>query len=143
MGLELRDTAADLALAVYPHLRFGMFFKIPNDESGFGSSTPGWWHPWVIVVPYHPGLHAVVACPRTSTGAARGDGRTLWTPGGIVPGLERDGVVLLHRSQLFPVVNFRSPSYERLGCLPEQWQDRLRAALAPFEQAITRLSEDS
>ncbi len=143
MGDALQRTGADLELAVHPHLRFGMFFKIPNEESGFGNPDPGWWHPWVIVVSYQPGLRAVVACPRTTQAQVQAEGRALWTPGGIVPGLDKDGLVLLFKRQLFPVGNFRSPAYARLGCLSEEWQARLHAALAPYQQTLARMVTDS
>ncbi len=136
---SLEETGDDLALYVYPALKFGAFYHIPDSDSGFGEGGEHGKHPWVAITSYEPPRPMILACPRTSSRSlAQGVGE-LSMPGGILEELERDGVVILKIQQPFPAKNFRYYSY--IGLLPEIWQDKLKAALQKWAQKIARESE--
>ncbi len=83
----------------------------------------------------------VSASPRTSCRSEARDRSELATPGGLVVGLDRDGVIVLDRRQPFPALSFRR--YHYIGRLPEAWQRRLREALLAEGHRIARESEAS
>lgn len=116
---------------VYPYLLFGTFFQIPSDISGFGSDKP---HPCVLVETYPTGLPTIAVHPRTSSQLeAEQLGRCWLMPGGIVPGLERDGMVLCYRSRRIGARDFRH--CDRIGRLPELWLERLQREVDAWRQA--------
>ena len=133
LSRELGEIGEDLERLVYPHLEVGTFFRIPNEETGFGDDSRG-WHPWVIIVPFVKGRPTVTVCPRTSSGQARPGGRELATPANLVPGLDRPGRILLHLRRPLPVSNFRA--YDKMGRLPDEWCEQLRLALAAIADAL-------
>jgi mRNA-degrading endonuclease toxin of MazEF toxin-antitoxin module len=133
LSRELRETGEDLERLVYPNLEFGAFFRIPNDETGFGDDRRG-WHPWVIIVPYAKGRATVTLCPRTSSGQSKSGRRELVTPADVVPGLDRSGRILLHLRRPLPISNFRN--YDKIGRLSDEWCEQLRQALAAIADAL-------
>ncbi len=136
---SLEETDEDLTRFVYPSLKFGAFYHIPDLDSGFGRYGDHDRHPWMVVTPYEPQRPIILACPRTSSRSqACGVGEIL-IPGGILGGLERDGVVILRTQRPFPAKNFRY--YDYIGLLPEAWQDKLKDALQRLAEKITRESE--
>ncbi len=136
---SLEKTGEDLALLVYPSLKFGAFYHIPDADSGFGGNGDHDKHPWVVITPYDPQRPMITACPRTSSKSQAGRIGELFIPGGILEELERDGVVILKIQRSFPAKNFRF--YDYIGLLPEVWQGNLRNALQQWGEKITRESE--
>lgn len=135
---RLFEAAPDyLERHVYPELRFGAFYWIPDEDSCFGYREK---HPWVIVAPLQPGRLSVQACPRTSSRSYAHGGNELVMPAGILEELDRDGLLVLDRRQPFLAIRFKS--YRLIGHLPEAWQRRLREALQAEGYRITRESEE-
>lgn len=120
--------------------QFGTFYHIPDLDSGFGRNGNHNNHPWVITTPNGSRSPTVTACPRTSSQTrVRGAGELLM-PGGILDGLERDGIILLKIQRPFPISNFRG--YKYIGTLPSIWQDKLRDVLLQLaREKIARESE--
>lgn len=136
---SLEKTGEDLALLVYPSLKFGAFYHIPDTNSGFGRYGDHDKHPWVVITPYDPQRPMITACPRSSRNSQADRAGELFIPGGILEELGRDGVVILKVQRPFPAKNFRC--YDYIGLLPEVWQDELKNALQQLEEKITRESE--
>ncbi len=136
---SLEKSGDDLALLVYPSLKVGAFYYIPDIESGFGRYGNHDKHPWVVITPYDPQRPMITVCPRTSSKNQANGAGELFMPGGILGELERDGVVILKIQRPFPAKNFRY--YDYIGLLPEAWQDKLKDALQRLEEKITRESE--
>jgi len=136
---SLEKTGEDLALLVYPLLKFGAFYHIPDTDSGFGRCGNHDKHPWVVITPYDLQRPMITACPRTSSKSQAKRAGELFLPGGILEELERDGVVILKQQKPFPAKNFRY--YDYIGLLPEVWQDELKNALQQWGKKITRESE--
>lgn len=136
MARELQ-AHGDPAIYFHPRLQIGYFFWVPDEASGFGG---GGNHPWVIVLPYQPGRAFITACPRTSTGRPISAAHGLWTPAGIVPGLTKEGTILLDKRRPFPIDDFRR--YDPIGSLPEAWVDRLRVMLASIARQIEKESRE-
>jgi hypothetical protein len=105
---------------VYPQLRVGDVWWIPDSMSDFGESQR---HPWVIVRGYSLGRANVMACPRTTKIA--GTRRGLVTPPGILPGLDQRGLILLRFRRSFVAKHFRD--FEYIGQLPNTWIQKIRA----------------
>jgi hypothetical protein len=105
---------------IYPWLRVGDMWWIPDSISGFGKDQR---HPWVIVRGYSVGRASVIACPRTTkmTGSPRG----LVMRSGILPALDQDGLILLKFRRAFAARDFRG--FEYLGRLPDRWIEKIRA----------------
>lgn len=122
---------------VYPDLRFGAFYWIPDEDSCFGDREK---HPWVIVAPLWPGRLSVQACPRTSSRSQARGGNELAMPAGVLEELDRDGLLILDRRQPFLATRFKS--YQLIGHLSEAWQRRLREALMAEGYRIARESEE-
>lgn len=136
---SLEETGEGLDRFVYPSLKFGAFYHIPDIDSGFGRNGDHDKHPWVIITPYDPQRPMITACPRTSSKSQANRAGELFIPGGILEELERDGVVILKLQRSFPANNFRF--YDYIGLLPDVWQDKLKVALLQWEEKITRESE--
>ena len=136
---SLEKTGEDLTLLVYPSLKFGALYHIPDIDSGFGRYSDHDRHPWVVITPYDPQRPMITACPRTSSKSQADRAGELFIPGGILEELERDGVVILRIQRAFPAKKFRY--YDYIGLLPEVWQDKLRDALQQWGEKITRESE--
>lgn len=97
----------DPASSLYLLPQFGAFYHVPNLDSGFGREGSRDSHPWVIVTPAESQSSVVVACPRTSSQKySRGVGE-LWMPGGILEGLERNGIIILKLQRPLLISNFR------------------------------------
>ena len=120
----LRDSGEDLELLVYPTLKFGAVYWIPNIDSGISEEGA---HPWVIISDYQPGTPVVTACLRTSSSLHQKIKKGLYHPAGILDGLDRDGIILTSVRRPFNVKKFRDYRYE--GQLPEEWQVKLRKLL--------------
>jgi hypothetical protein len=136
---SLEKTGEDLTLLVYPSLKFGAFYHIPDIDSEFGRYGDHDKHPWVVITPYDPQRPMITACPRTSSKRQANRAGELFMPGGILEELERDGVVIIKMPKPFPAKNFRYYNY--IGLLPESWQDKLRDALRQLAEKIARESE--
>lgn len=131
---SLEETGEDLETLIYPSLKFGAFYHIPDMDSGFGEDGTK-DHPWVLITSFEAQHPTIIACPRTSTRSQPRGKREFGMPGGILPELERDAVVILNIQRPFPAKNFRY--YKFIGHLPDAWQNKLRDAL----QKIARESE--
>lgn len=114
----LQESGKDLELLVYPKLKFGAVFWIPDKDSGIGGSGA---HPWVIISDYRPGSQVITACLRTTSDLQR---RGLKQPAGILAGLDREGVIVTGWRIPFMVSKFRDYRYE--GQLPQEWVDKLK-----------------
>jgi hypothetical protein len=128
MGRALQREQPDAYL--YPELVAGAVYWVSNTESDFGSG-PG-VHPFVIVVGHSPGRVDVIACPRTSTGAPRRGAPAVQTPGGLIAGLDKAGVVLVAQWRAFALDAFAE--YERLGQLNAAWTQRVVGAYRQWVQ---------
>ena len=124
LARHLDETDDGLERIIYPSLRFGAAFWIPDAETGFGSETA---HPWVIIGAYQPGRPTVVACPRTSSRPHERGLAGLVIPAGVIAGLDKEGCVLLDLATPFMAYRFRE--YDYVGTLDEKWCARLRAAI--------------
>ena len=117
----LQENDKDLELYVYPNLKFGAVFWIPDEDSGIGGEG---LHPWVIVSDYKPGDVVMTACLRTSSNLAENIKHGLYQPAGIIAGLDRDGVIRTVVRTPFEVQKFRD--YRYVGQLPQEWVDKLK-----------------
>lgn len=133
---QIRQSDDDLELHIYPSLVFGAVWWIPDAVTGFGKEGE---HPWIVVVPYRPGHPVVVASPRTSQ-VERNRGKGLFVPAGIIPELDRDGIVLLGVRLTLIARNFRD--YRHVGSLPDRWQRELRIALDHWAARAVRGNEE-
>lgn len=136
LAKHLRQSGEDLELHVYPSLKFGAVWWIPDEMTGFDVATE---HPWIVVVPYQQGRPVIVACPRTSQ-VDRNQGKGLFLPAGAVAGLDRDGIVLVQVRRTLVAADFRY--YRHAGYLPEEWQQRLQAELARWAADVAKQSEE-
>lgn len=106
---------------LYPKLRIGDTWWIPDEISGFGTKER---HPWVIVKPYSITATSVIACPRTSTDSNVRKLGGIQTPAYILPSLDKSGFLILMHRRAFPVSNFREFVY--IGQLSEEWLRRIQ-----------------
>jgi hypothetical protein len=136
MARETRATGDHLHLWVYPALKFGSVFWIPDETTGFGRDGE---HPWVIVDPYRPGRPTVFACPRTSQ-VDRNVANGLFTPAGVIDEWDRDGVILLSMRRSLLAKDFAF--YRQARDLPPEWQEKLRIELAKRVADIATQSEE-
>jgi mRNA-degrading endonuclease toxin of MazEF toxin-antitoxin module len=127
LRLLLAQDENGLKKYVYPRLRLGDVWWIPDDVSGFGD---GQRHPWVIVRGYSPRRANILACPRTTT--IRSPQRGIVTPAGILPDLDQDGFILLMLRRSFVAKGFRRFDY--IGRLPEGWLQKIRS----FYEALVK-----
>lgn len=107
---------------LYPHLEFGDVWWIPDEITGFSQSREK--HPWVIVNGYSPRVVSVMVSPRTSSYRPNQTKRGLLTPANLLPGLDKEGLLLLLHRRSFVTVNFSD--YEYIGRLPEPWIRQMR-----------------
>lgn len=105
---------------VYPRLRIGDVWWIPDSVSGFGVAQR---HPWVVVRGYSVGRANVTACPRTTQLASAHRG--LVTPAGILPELDQKGLIILRFRRQFVARDFRGFDY--VGRLPDCRIQKIRA----------------
>jgi len=117
----LQESGKDLELFVYPKLKFGAVFWIPDKDSGIGGSGA---HPWVIISDCRPGSQVTTACLRTSSNLQKNEISGLRQPAGILAGLDREGVIVTGWRRPFTVSKFRDYRYE--GQLPQEWVDKLK-----------------
>ena len=120
----LQESGQELELLVYPRLRFGAVYWIPDEDSGLGGDGT---HPWVIISDYRPEVPVVTACLRTSSNLRQNMRKGLYQPAGVLAGLDREGVILTGVRRPFQVQRFRDYKYE--GQLPEEWLEELRRHL--------------
>lgn len=116
---------------VYPRLRLGDAWWIPDEITGFSQKQR---HPWVVVRGYSPRLASVVACPRTTD--IRCIQRGIVTPADILPGLDQDGLFLLRFRQSFVARDFCY--YEYIGRLPENLIRRILDFYGTLAKGETR-----
>lgn len=121
----LKEGDKDLELLVYPKLQFGAVWWIPDGDSGLSGKGA---HPWVILSNYEPGIPVITACLRTSSNISQKRKKGIYQPGGILKGLEREGVILSAMRRPFKVRKFRDYTYE--GQLPDEWVEKLRRHLS-------------
>jgi hypothetical protein len=124
--LTQEETGLDEYL--YPQLELGDVWWISDSITGFSIDRAQ--HPWVIVNGYSPSVASVIASPRTTSYLSTYVKRGLMTPANILPGLEKEGLLLLHHRRTFPATKFRD--FEYIGKLPEPWRKKIRA----FYQAL-------
>jgi hypothetical protein len=117
----LQKSGRDLALLVYPKLKFGAVFWIPDEVSGIGGEGA---HPWVIVSDYRSGNSVVTGCLRTTSDLQHNKKRGLYQPANILLGLDKEGVILTGMRRPFDVQGFKYYRYE--GQLPQDWLDQLK-----------------
>lgn len=117
----LQESGRDLELLVYPKLKFGVVFWIPDADSNIGGERA---HPWVIISDYRPGNPVITACLRTTSNLKQKIKTGLKQPAGILTGLDREGVILTGMRIPFTVSKFRDYRYE--GQLPQEWVDQLK-----------------
>jgi len=108
----LSDDEDGLEKFVYPNLRLGDVWWIPDSVTKFGAGSS---HPWVIVGPYSPNRPNVFAAPRTTRNI--NNKRGIITPAGTPPTLNKVGVVVLDLRRPFLAKDFRDFDY--VGRLPE------------------------
>ena len=104
---------------VYDKLKTGDAWWIPDALSQFGTRDR---HPWIVITDYSPKRPPVLACPRTSQVENRTRG--ILMPANILPGLEREGIILLSFRRSFAAHRFRD--FEYIGGLPDVWIQRIR-----------------
>lgn len=102
----LSDDEDGLEKFVYPNLRLGDIWWIPDSLTKFGD---GDCHPWVIVGPYSPKRPNVFAAPRTTRNFNKKKG--IITPAGNPPGLNQIGIILLNLKRPFLAKDFRDFDY--------------------------------
>ena len=120
----LQKSGREVELLVYPAIRFGAVFWIPDEDSGLGGEGA---HPWIIISDYQPGVPVVTACLRTSSNLQQNIKKGLYQPAGVLAGLDREGVILTGVRRPFEVYKFRDYRYG--GQLPQEWLDKLRQHL--------------
>lgn len=121
----LEEGDKDLELLVYPKLQFGAVWWIPDVDSGLSGDGA---HPWVILSNYEPEMPIITACLRTSSSISQKRKKGVYQPGGVLKGLNREGVILSAVRRPFEVRKFRDYTYE--GQLPDEWVERLRQHLS-------------
>lgn len=110
---------------LYPHLEFGDMWWIPDEITSFSSTKER--HPWVIVNGYSPHIASVIVSPRTSSFRSNQLSRGLITPANILPGLEKEGLLVLTHRRAFATVKFSD--FEYIGRLPDSWIKRIQKFL--------------
>ena len=120
----LKESGQELELLVYPTLKFGAVYWIPDEDSELGGDGA---HPWIVISDYRPGMSVVTACLRTSSNIRQSEKGGLYQPAGVLPGLNREGVVLPGVRKPFEAQKFRDYRYE--GQLPEEWVTKLKSCL--------------
>ncbi len=121
----LKVNDKDLELYIYPNLKLGAVFWIPNKESGIDGDGE---HPWIIISNYEPGIQVITACLRTTTNMQKNEKRGLKQPAGVLAGLNREGVIVTGMRRSFQISKFRDYRYE--GQLPQEWVDKLKKHIA-------------
>lgn len=117
----LQESGTDLELLVYPKLKFGAVFWIPDEDSGIGGKGA---HPWVIVSDYRSGNPVVTGCLRTTSDLRHNKKKGLYQPANVLSGLDKEGIILTGIRRPFEVQGFRDYRYE--GQLPQEWLDQLK-----------------
>lgn len=114
LRLLLTQTEVGMAEHVYPKLKVGHVWQIPDEISGFGDKDT---HPWIVVRDFQNGQSSVMVSPRTTS--VKSGKRGIVTPAGLLSGLDKEGVIVLKHRRSFSVEMFRDLTY--LGCLPDTW----------------------
>lgn len=118
----LTETEEGMENHVYSKLARGDVWSIPDQVTGFGEKDK---HPWVVVRNYKRGSSFVEISPRTTKFKRGDDGKQgIITPAGIIPELNKEGLILLKHRVKLTVEEFRD--YVYLGRLPDQWIQRLQ-----------------
>jgi hypothetical protein len=101
-------------------IRWGDIYWIPDRDTGM----PDERHPWVVVGASQRSTAAFVRIMmRTST--LNGNWKAgLFTPAGIVPDLDRPGIILPGTIRSLPAAGFAG--YKCAGRLPDDWLKALR-----------------
>ena len=113
---------------LYSQLAFGDVWWIPDTITGF--SIEKIRHPWVIVNGYSSHMASVIVSPRTTSYRPKNVKRGILTPANILPGLGKEGLLLLHHRRTFSTTIFRDLEY--IGRFPESWRKKIR----DFYQAL-------
>jgi len=90
---------------LYSQLDFGDVWWIPDSVTGFSIYKER--HPWVIVIGYLSHISSVIASPRTSSHLPKDIKGGILTPANLLPGLEKEGLLLLHHRRTFQAAIFR------------------------------------
>src|SRR5690349_19366215 len=91
MQLVVQDEEG-LARFVYPNLQVGDVWWIPDRYTGL----PKVRHPWILVHGYSPARRQATTCLRATTYARRDESRGLVLPAGLLPDLDRPGLIVLN-----------------------------------------------
>lgn len=113
---------------LYSQLAFGDVWWIPDTITGFSMAKLR--HPWVIVKGYSSHIASIIVSPRTTTYQPKNVKRGVLTPANILPGLGKEGLLLLHHRRTFSTTIFRDLEY--IGRLPESWCNKIQ----DFYQAL-------
>jgi len=115
---------------VVTHLGVGDIWWIPDEVTGFAQKER---HPWVIVKGYHAHRATVIASPRTSH--RKNLRRGIMTPAGVLPGLDRSGLVDLSFRRSFSARSFRE--FEYIGRLSDAYIQKIQEFLATLARGKT------
>jgi mRNA-degrading endonuclease toxin of MazEF toxin-antitoxin module len=119
LRLLLSQDDDGLARYVYPCLTLGDIWWIPDEVTGFADKQR---HPWVVLQGFSNRRTTIVACPRTTSTKNHRDG--ILMPAGLVPGLDRPGLIMLRHRRSFTARMFRE--FEYVGRLPDDFIKRIR-----------------
>jgi mRNA-degrading endonuclease toxin of MazEF toxin-antitoxin module len=99
---------------LYPNLNKGDVWWIPDEITSFSIDKER--HPWIIVNGYSNPSTSVILCPRTTSYRTNDNYKGILTPRNIIPGLEKEGLLLLKHRRNFPVAIFQRCEY--IGRMP-------------------------
>jgi hypothetical protein len=118
MRLVAQDEAG-LAKFVYTDLQLGDVWWIPDSVTGLSKQR----HPWVVVRAYASTSASATVCLRTTTFQPRDVAHGIILPEGVLPGLDKPGLIIPGHRRVLPAANFRE--YEHIGRLPDEWVQRI------------------
>jgi hypothetical protein len=111
----MAQTEGGLDQYVYPYLRFGDVWWIPDAATGLSKEQ----HPWIIVRSYSAERATVAACLRTTSFQNADRKHGIVMPANILPGLNREGLILPMLRRTFNAEEFQN--YQYVDRLPEEW----------------------
>ena len=123
LRLLVTQTEEGLEEHVFSKLRIGDVWWIPDTVTGFADKQR---HPWAIVRGYSARYPTVIASPRTTIRGSRG----IMTPGGMLAGLDRPGIIVVGLRRTFRAKAFCG--YEYAGRLPQEYIDEIEDYFLAF-----------
>lgn len=124
-GKFYAETYPELGINPYPQVVVGSVWWVPSDVLRLGERLR---HPWVVVTTLSPGTRLVRVCPRSTRLDELHDQFKLYTPANLLPGLDKEGLILLGRPEPLPISTF--DRCELIGVLDQEWMKRLSEALS-------------